>query len=200
MTLYRYNLMLSGEMLKIISCFEVALRNRIDYTLKQHLGNDWLRDSCCPGGLLDNPSTLGSKKIIWKAYNELSIKGAYTPTRLLSEMDFGIWKYMYTGPQYLATGQRLLGVFPNKPKSTPMTQIDNKHIFNELNRINHLRNRIAHHEPICFQADSPVKSVEYVQQEYQRILKLFSWMGLDSRGLLYGMDHVSGACRMIMWL
>ena len=68
MTLYRYNLMLSGEMLKIISCFEVALRNRIDYTLKQHLGNDWLRDSCCPGGLLDNPSTLGSKKIIWKAY------------------------------------------------------------------------------------------------------------------------------------
>lgn len=31
-TLYRYNLTLSSEMLKIISCFEVALRNRIDRT------------------------------------------------------------------------------------------------------------------------------------------------------------------------
>ena len=30
MTLYRYNLSLSGELLKIIGCFEVALRNRID--------------------------------------------------------------------------------------------------------------------------------------------------------------------------
>ena len=29
MTLYRYNLTLSSEMLKIISCFEVSLRNRI---------------------------------------------------------------------------------------------------------------------------------------------------------------------------
>ena len=30
MTLYRYNLKLSQEMFTLISCFEVALRNRID--------------------------------------------------------------------------------------------------------------------------------------------------------------------------
>ena len=31
-TLYRYNMTLSSEMLKIISCFEVTLRNQIDRT------------------------------------------------------------------------------------------------------------------------------------------------------------------------
>lgn len=51
MTLYRYNLALSSEMLKVISCFEVALRNRIDRTLAPYYGNDWLRDSCLPGGI-----------------------------------------------------------------------------------------------------------------------------------------------------
>ncbi len=106
MTLYRYNLSLSSELLKIIGCFEVALRNRIDRTLEPHLGNDWLRDSCLPGGIFDNPRTQGTLKIIGKAYNGLMANGAYTPTKLMAEMEFGIWKYMYSGPQYAATGQK----------------------------------------------------------------------------------------------
>lgn len=129
MTLYRYNLTLSGELLKIISCFEVALRNRIDRTLEPHLGNDWLRDSCLPGGIFDIPRTQGTLKIIGKAYSGLMANGAYTPTKLMAEMEFGIWKYMYSGPQYAATGQKLLSVFPSKPKSTPALRIDNKYIL-----------------------------------------------------------------------
>lgn len=34
MTLYRYNMRLSQEMFALISCFEVALRNRIDKEMK----------------------------------------------------------------------------------------------------------------------------------------------------------------------
>ena len=45
MTLYRYNLQISQEMLTIVSCFEVALRNAIDRKLTDNLGDDWLRDS-----------------------------------------------------------------------------------------------------------------------------------------------------------
>ena len=36
MTLYRYNLRLSQEMFVVVSCFEVALRNRIDAVMKAH--------------------------------------------------------------------------------------------------------------------------------------------------------------------
>ena len=91
-------------MLKVISCFEVALRNRIDRTLAPYYGNDWLRDSCLPGGMFDNPRTQGTKKIIAKAYNELIVNGSYTSTKLMAEMEFGVWKYMYSGAQYAATG------------------------------------------------------------------------------------------------
>lgn len=199
-TLYRYNMTLSSEMLKIISCFEVALRNQIDRTLEPFLGNDWLRDSCLPGGIFDTPKTLGTQKIIGKAYNGLYSSGTYTPTKLLAEMEFGVWKYMYSGPQYAATGQKLLLVFPAKPKSTPAIQIDNKFIFNELDRINVIRNRIAHHEPICFAAGLPLKSVSYVQTEYQRVMTLVSWMGIDGPGLLYGIDHIHKVCHKIVSL
>lgn len=199
-TLYRYNLTLSGEMLKIISCFEVTLRNLINRTLVPYLGNDWLRDSSLPGGIFDNPKTLGTQKIIGKAYSGLNSSGIYTPTKLMAEMEFGIWKYMYSGPQYIATGQKLLSVFPAKPKSTPSLRIDNKFIFNELDRINQIRNRIAHHEPICFAAGIPLKTVFYVQTEYQRILTLFSWMKIDGPGLLFGIDHVRSICQRIVSL
>lgn len=200
MTLYRYNLTLSSEMLKIISCFEVSLRNRIDMTLRPYFGTDWLRDSCLPGGMFDNPRTLSTQKIIGKAYSGLFTTGSYTPNKLMAEMEFGIWKYMYSGPQYMATGQKLLSVFPDKPKSSLGHQIDNKFIFNELDRINQIRNRIAHHEPICFAAHLPKKSVVYVQQEYQRILKLFTWMDIDGKRLLYGIDHIEKECNKILRL
>ena len=199
-TSYRYNLSISSELLKVISCFEVALRNRIDLTMVSYFGNDWLRDSCLSGGIFDNPRTQRTQRIIIKAYNELHANGAYTPTKLMAEMEFGIWKYMYSGPQYAATGQKLLSVFPNKPRTTHALQIDNKYIFNELDYINKLRNRIAHHEPICFTAGLPVKSISYIQAEYQRILKLFYWMDIDGHGLLYGIDHIYKACKKIIEL
>ena len=200
MTLYRYNLSISSEMLKIISCFEVALRNRIDQTLSLHFGDNWLRDSCLPGGVFDNSRTQRTLKIISKAYSGLVFSGTYTPSKLMAEMEFGIWKYMFSGPQYAATGQRLLSIFPFKPRTTPTMRIDNRYIFNELDQINQLRNRIAHHEPICFTAGLPVKTVSYVQTEYQRILRLFDWMGIDGTGLLYGIDHIPNACKMIQCL
>ena len=100
----------------------------------------------------------------------------------------------------MATGQKLLSIFPNKPKSSLGHQIDNKYIFNELDGINQIRNRIAHHEPICFAAQLPKKSVVYVQQEDQRILKLFTWMGIDGKSLLYGIDHIDKECKKILRL
>ncbi|MBQ6729609.1 MAG: hypothetical protein IJQ83_05710 [Bacteroidales bacterium] len=40
MTLYRYNLKLSQEMFTFVSCFEVALRNRIDKQMTAQFGGD----------------------------------------------------------------------------------------------------------------------------------------------------------------
>ena len=37
----------------------------------------------------------------------------------------------------------------------------------------------------------------YIINEYQKIQTLFSWMGIDSRSMLYGLDHVQSVCAKI---
>ena len=115
MTLYRYNLKLSQEMFALISCFEVTLRNRIDKEMKVHFGNDWLRDFILPGGQFHyDPRVEGTRKIIEKTYNELMRSNAYSHSKLLSEMEFGVWKYMFSNVVYALMGQSLLHIFPQQ--------------------------------------------------------------------------------------
>lgn len=156
MTLYRLNLNLSQEVFTLLSCFEVALRNAIDRQLTARLGNDWLRDAIMPGGIFDIQSCRDSAKIIRKAYNRLDRNGEYMHHKLLAEMEFGVWKYMFANPQYRATGQCLLNIFPNKPRSSSEVQYNQAYMFNELDGVNILRNRIAHHEPVCFARRQPI--------------------------------------------
>ena len=198
MTLYRYNVKLSQEMFALVSYFEVALRNAIDRQLKQQFGNDWLRDFILPGGIFYNdPRVEKTRKIIVKAYDELMRKGNYKHSKLLSEMEFGIWKYMFSNVQYSMTNFTLLNIFPNKPVSTRQQQYDNTYIFVELNYINKLRNRIAHHEPICF-AQPVAINTSYVLNRYARIMTLFQWMDIEGPTLMFGLDHVGAVCSKIM--
>lgn len=194
MTLYRLNLRLSQEIFTIISCFEVALRNAIDRQMVTRWGTDWLRDFVLPGGIFfKDPRIQTSHKIIYKAYEGLMGKNKYSHHKLLAEMEFGVWKYMYSAIEYKLSGRVLLKAFPNKPKSTPQRNIDHLYIFNELDYINNMRNRVAHHEPICFDASGNINTF-YVESRYQKMLDLFAWMGIDSSSLLYGLDHVKAVC------
>ena len=197
MTLYRYNLKLSQVMFTLISCFEVALRNKIDSEMCLHNGNDWLRDSVLPGGCLYyDRRTEGSRKIIEKAYNGLMREGRYSHSKLLAEMEFGVWKYMFNNVQYRLLGRRLLNIFPIKPISSAQNRYDNTFVFNELDSINKMRNRIAHHEPICFGLSVSV-DVQNVRECYEKMMRLFQWMGIDAHSLLYGLDHIGRLCAEI---
>lgn len=188
--LYRLNLRLSQEMFTVISYYEVALRNAIDHIMSVAFGTDWIRDSIRPGGVFDAPQFSGTTHIIDKAYNELMKNGKYSSSKLLSAMEFGVWKYMFSSTQYRATGRILLRAFPNKPKSSAKMQYNNLFFFNELDAVNRLRNRIAHHEPICFMQELETISTTYLKNSYARIVLLFSWMGIDAKSLLYGLDHI----------
>ena len=198
MTLYRHNLTLSQQMFTMISCFEVAFRNKIDKEMKRHWGNDWLRDFVMPGGAFASDGrAAGTKKIIKKAYDDLMNNNDYSHSKLLSQMEFGVWKYMFNNVQYRLGRRYLLNIFPNKPRSTPQNQIDNSRIFQELDHINNIRNRIAHHEPICFGRPISIDT-NYALRNYARMLMLFGWMGIDGPKLVYGLDHVGDECSKIM--
>ena len=191
MTLYRKNLKLCQELFTVISCFEIALRNRIDRHYISIHGNDWLRDSVRPDGIFSTVPTKQTHKIINTCLSRLT---TYNHSKLVAEMDFGFWRYLFASPQFKTAGQSLLKVFPNKPSSTPTLQYNHTYVFNHLDQINHIRNRIAHHEPICFRPKLPIKDTTYARQRYNVILQFFKWLNIDEAALLYGLDHISPVC------
>lgn len=195
MTLYRKNLQLSQELFTVISCFEISLRNGIDKQCRLTLGNDWLRNGAAAGGIFDNHNCRLTRDNINDAVHKLN--HAYTHNKLVSELGFGFWRYIFAPNQFLATGRTLLRIFPAKPTSSAAIQYNNTFVFNQLAQINNLRNRIAHHEPICFQSRIPVKSTTYSRQHYGLILQLFQWMSIDEAKLLYGIDHINTVCNQI---
>jgi len=195
MTLYRKNLSLSQELFTIISCYEVALRNGIDRVYLSHHGNDWLRNASQTGGIFDTPPCNQTKRVIIKSINDLS--PVYSHAKLLAKMDFGFWRYLFAQPQFYAGGQMLLNIFPAKPRSTPAIQYNHTFIFHQLEQINNLRNRLAHHEPICFLPGQAVKDTTYARQHHNLILQLFQWMNIDEAALLYGLDHIHSVCNEI---
>ena len=197
MTLYRYNVELAQSLFAIISYFEVALRNAINNQLESTLGNEWLKDSVLPNGIFSAPVLSKTHEIILRAYNKLQRNNAYSHTKLLAEMEFGIWKYMFSPLQYRLTGRNLLSIFPCRPRSSAQMQYNPSYIFNELDKINTLRNRIAHHEPICFPIQRDDIYTDYIRNEYHKIMALLEWMGIESGDFVYGLDHVTQVCNKI---
>lgn len=195
MTLYRKNLKLSQELFTVISCFEVALRNAVDRHYLLQNGQDWLRNAITKGEMFDNKGCRTSAQTINEELRKLNHH--YTHAKLVASLGFGFWRYLYSPHQYRAGNQTLLTVFSAKPSSTPTLQYNASYIFNELQKINNLRNRIAHHEPICFQAGQSVIDTTMARQHYNLILQLFQWMNIDESALLYGLDHIHTVCNEI---
>ena len=83
-------------------------------------------------------------------------------------------------------------IFPSREM-----QYNQSYIFNELDKVNSLRNRIAHHETICFATNTSTINTSYVINIYHKIKTLFSWMDIDSNSLLYGLDHINRVCSQI---
>ncbi|CAN5840244.1 Abi family protein [soil metagenome] len=195
MTLYRLNLRLSQELFTVISCFEILLRNKIDTHLTSTLGNDWLKNASDPGGRFDNVNCRFTANSIKDALTKPGVH--YSHNKIVAELGFGFWRYMFASYQYTATGRTSLAIFPAKPTSTATVQYNANFAFNQLAQINKIRNRIAHHEPVCFLSGSPIKNTVNVRQHYGLILQFFQWMSIDEAALLYGLDHINIVCSKI---
>lgn len=188
MVLYRLNLHLSQELFTLISCFEIALRNAIDDHYTTQCGADWLRDAIAANGVLNDPHCWKTRTRIEECLQTLP--HPYHHSHILTQMNFGFWRYLFARDQYRVFGKTLLRIFPQKPSSTATLRYDNNYIFNSLEKINSLRNRIAHHEPVCFASGQSTCCIHYAQQHYRLITDLFQWLSIRPAAFLYGLDHV----------
>jgi len=107
MTLYRLNLRLSQQMFTIISCFEIVLRNKINYSCTAQFGNDWLKRGIIHNDIFGNRNRFRiTQDTIQDAINKLDVD--YSHNKLVAELGFGFWRYMFARHHYRATGRILL--------------------------------------------------------------------------------------------
>lgn len=191
--LYAWNIALCEALYPVMNAVEIALRNRVfaagavHFDVKEYLEvNCWL-DAVNPRPLLSDQVEKVSaakkslkqrlRKKFGKHRSAAFIKAQMTPGRLISELHFGFWTYLFDG-EYGAGPNKpgilwptlLPIVFPQNPS------IQRGEASRRLVAIRQLRNRVFHHEEIWGR--------ENLWEEYTGMLTLLSWMSPESAAVL----------------
>ncbi len=178
--LYRHNVKLCQKFYGILNVFEIVLRNAINSHYINQLGDpNWIKNQLGPEGILENHP---HKQNIQKTIADLNRVGKYTNDRVVSSVTFGFWTHLFTKNPFLRGGQSLLQIFPNRTKG-----LGQRAIHNELHTIKNFRNKIAHHEAICFDTNG-LKNAAPAKTNYNLILKYINFLGYSENHLFYGLD------------
>jgi len=177
LTLYRHNIKLSQKFYGVLSVLEVVLRNAINEHYKIYLQDtDWLISQAQNGFLVNYQDA------ILKERDKLINNNQYTHDKLVASLSLGIWIFMFSRNCYRNSGKTLLQIFPNKTYG-----LNQKEIYSDLDKIRIFRNRMAHHEPLCFNSFGTV-TIDYAKEIYDLIIKFFNFLGYNSNELLYGIE------------
>ena len=175
--LYRYNIKLCQKFYGVLGVLEVVLRNAINEHFKTHLqDNDWLATQSQNGFLFHY------QDIIVKEINKLIHNHKYTHDKLVASLSLGVWTFLFSRNCYKSSGKTLLQILPNKTHG-----LNQRDIYADLDKIRTFRNRIAHHEPLCFDALGSI-NVLYVNEIYTLVIKYIDFLGYRANELLYGVE------------
>lgn len=180
LALYRHNIKLCQKFYCVLNIFEIVFRNAINEHFKVYFNDeDWIRNQLEDGGMLEfHPQ----KSTVVNNILELDKLGKYTNDRVISSVTFGFWTYMFTKKTFKLGGQTLLKIFPAK-----QIGLGQRAIYNELQNIKDFRNKIAHHEAICFDSNG-LKSTVQAKENYNLILRYVKFLGYSENHLFYGLD------------
>jgi hypothetical protein len=169
--LYAWNTAVSAALYVPLQGLEVSLRNTMAAQLTVFKGTSWFEQ-------LPFLRSVEQQQIM-VAKDELEKRGRpCTDCRLIAELSFGFWVALL-GKSYthsLWTTALRKGFAP---------KLDNKVLYQKLDHLRRLRNRIAHHEPI-FRRD--------LHADHASILTVVGWICQDTRRWL---EHQSGVVALL---
>lgn len=167
MQLYRYNLRLCQRFYGVLNLFEVMLRNAINEHYAAHYTDaDWIVNQADTGKLLEF-----NKEEIRQTEAGYRRRGIYNNDKMVASLTMGFWTKLFSKKRYKRGGKTLLQIFPNKRKGK--NQAD---VYKDLTHIREFRNRIAHHEPICFDGSGNI-STDFARKHYQLICEYIDSLG-----------------------
>ena len=167
MQLYRYNLRLCQRFYGALNLFEVMLRNAINEHYAAYFSDsDWSVNQADTGKLLEY-----NKDEIRQTEADYRRRGIYNNDKMVASLTMGFWTKLFSKKRYKRGGKTLLQIFPNKKKGK--NQAD---VYKDLTHIREFRNRIAHHEPICFDGAGHI-STAFALRHYQLLCDYIEYMG-----------------------
>ena len=167
MQLYRYNLRLCQRFYGALNLLEVMLRNAInEHYIAYYSDPDWIVNQADCGKLLEY-----NKDEIRQTEAGYRRRGIYNNDKMVASLTMGFWTKLFSKKRYKRGGKTLLQIFPNKRKGK--NQAD---IYKDLTHIREFRNRIVHHESICFDGIGNI-STAFARSHYQLICEYIGYMG-----------------------
>lgn len=141
--LYAWNAQVSAAFLAPLHICEIVVRNAVAEVLESQYGSKWPWSAGFEQSLPD-------PKIGYSPRADLRSARRAAPTtgKVIPELAFVFWQKMFTGRYDVRLWNAyLVKTFPNLPHGQSVSK-SRQAIYDDLEHIRKLRNRIAHHEPI----------------------------------------------------
>jgi len=141
--LYAWNAQVSAALLAPLHLCEVVVRNAVSDALEAVYGAAWPRSSVFEVSLPDPGIGYSPRKDLQNVRRYQTSTG-----KIIPELKFVFWQKMFTSRHDMRVwNTHLMRVLPNLDHSKHVSQLRHE-IYDSLEEIRKLRNRIAHHEPI----------------------------------------------------
>lgn len=143
LALYAWNADVSGALLGPLHICEVVIRNAVADALEAVYGPSWAWSPTFERSL-PNPAVGYSPRRDLQAAR----RGVITVGKVIPELKFVFWQKMFTGRYDTRIWQQQLRrVMPNVDPAQTIPAL-RQGVYNDLECVRLLRNRIAHHEPV----------------------------------------------------
>ena len=184
--LYNWNARVAASFHEDLGCLEVVFRNAVDealvaYGAAQGWPEVWYRRrSLFPG------------KQGHRAWNQIGAarkRAASRPPhqeihgKVIAELSFGFWRFLSTEP-YLTSlwVPAVAAAFPQHPIAGNPRQV-RADVEGRMQRLNFLRNRIAHHEPV---------HQRNLARDHAEVLEFIGWICPDCRAWAEAVSRTPG--------
>ncbi len=165
---YVWNMEICREIQTALHILEVCFRNQLHNALTAARGRaDWFNDETLLS--LDEQSTIIRAK---KSLERSRPPRPFTPGRVVAELNFGFWTGLYgSDHEYDIVRPTLAATFPHLVGTARRATV-----ASPLREARLLRNRVSHHEHICFDVSLPSK--------HGKIIDLIKWMSPEAYELV----------------
>lgn len=176
---YECNIRLSASFYPSMSILEVALKNALSRELRTYAGRvDWYYIFATTPGLTDLNKYISQARRMIAAREE-----AATPDKITAELTLGFWTSLLNRDYERILWKDLRRAFPFMPKKLRQRKV----IAAYLNRFRHLRNRVDHNEPICW-------NVSRAEERHEDMLQVMTWINKDIPQWESRLDNFDKVC------